>query len=459
MMRPIPILLALALSACAGPKPALPTGSSVAVPDGWRTTGPATAPVADRWWTQFQEPALDALVERALVENVDLLAAGARISEARAQFRLAASQARPSIGLTLGGGPQRTVNPFGQGLDQTLASGEVSVGYEVDLFGRLSAATDARKQAFIASAFARDSIRIALISAVISGYIGLNAMDAQLRIATDTVASRGDELTVLRRRAAAGYASQLDLRQAESAYDSATRLIPATRLAITQQENALSILVGVAPGAIARTGDLDGFGALAIPRTLPANMLRQRPDIAEAEANIVSADRSLDAARAAFMPRVQLSATGGGVASTILQSPISLFSIGGSILAPLFQGGALRANADAATARRDQAAFAYRKAVLGAFQEVEDALAGVDRIGEEQAAATHQVASVSAAVALSRRRYRAGYSSYLDQLDAERSLLDAQLQLIDLRARRLASIVSLYRSLGGGWQRWAPSQN
>jgi multidrug efflux system outer membrane protein len=445
-------LVALALSSCAGQRPALPPGAAVSVPADWRVAGAPTHGIEARWWRRFGDPALDALVERGLVKNADLMIAGARIAEARAAFRLAASRARPSLGLSLGGGYGRSVNAFGEGLDQTQASGQLSLAYEVDLFGRLSAATDARRQAYLATAFARGATRIALTSTIVTGYLGLRALDEKLRIATDTVNSRGGELAVLRRRSAAGYSSQLDLRQAEAEYEAARRLIPATRLSVARQEGALSVLVGDPPGDVSRGGDLDRLGAIEVPHSLPAEVLRQRPDVAEAEARIVSADRDLDSARAAFMPRVQLTPSGGGVASSVLTNPISLFSIGGSILAPLFQGGALRADADAAAARRDQAAFAYRRTVLTAFQEVEDALAGVELVGDEQDAAARQVTAVGVAAALSRRRYRAGYSSYLDQLDSERSLLGAQLQLVDLRLNRLTMVVAVYRSLGGGWQ-------
>lgn len=451
------LVLLLSLSCCAGPRPPLPPGTAVVVPGDWRLVGAPSRAIDQVWWRQLGDTALDGLVDEALASNVDLMAAGARISEARAQFRFASSRARPSLALSVGGGPGRDVNAFGEGLDQTKASGQLSVAYEVDLFGRLSAATEATRQTLVATEFARDATRVALVSTVVMGYIGLRSLDAQLQIASDTAGSRAAELTVMRRRADAGYSSKLDLRQAEAAYEAAARLIPASRLAISRQESALSVLAGRAPGPIARDRNLDDLGVIEVPHSLPAEVLRQRPDIAEAEARIASTDRDLDSARASFLPRVQLSAAGGGVASTVLSGPISIFSIGGSILAPLFQGGALRATADAAAARRDQAAYSYRRVVLTAFQEVEDALAGVENLHEEGDAVARQVAFGRAGLELARRRYRAGYASYLDQLDLERSLLDAQLQLVDLRRSQLATVVSLYRSLGGGWHRTVSS--
>lgn len=451
MKRATVLLASGLLAACSGPRPPLPAGAIPPSLSDWRDAGSPARGISARWWEDLGDRSLDALVDQALRDNDDLLVAAARVREARAQFDLAASRARPTVGLSGSGAETRSVSAFGQGLDQLQGQSALTVAYEADLFGRLAAATDAQRQNLKASAFAQEATRIALIATVVAGYVSLRGLDEQLRIVTETVDARAAELSVIRRRATAGYASQLDLRQAESAYEAASRLQPATRLAITEQENALSVLAGTPPRSIERGQTLDRLVGLPLPHALPSDVLRQRPDIAEAEARLAATDRSLDAARAAFMPRVQLSATLGGVASNALANPISLFSLGGSILAPLFQGGGLRADADAAAARRDQAAFAYRKAVLTAFQQVEDSMAAVSRLWEEQRAAERQIDASRAAFMLARRRYRAGYASYLDQLDAERSLLKVELQLVELRANRLSAVVLLHRQLGGGW--------
>jgi outer membrane protein TolC len=186
---------------------------------------------------------------------------------------------------------------------------------------------------------------------------------------------------------------------------------------------------------------------------LPAALLRGRPDIAQAEQQLVAADRSLDSARAAFMPDIRLSAVGGYVASTLIPDPVRIFSLGGSVLAPLFEGGALRAQADVAAARRDQAAFAYRRAALSAFRDVEDALATIERTAEQEKALTGQRDALSIALRLATNRYQAGYASYLDKLDAQRGLLAAELTLVQIRADRLNAEVALYQSLGGGWSK------
>jgi multidrug efflux system outer membrane protein len=189
------------------------------------------------------------------------------------------------------------------------------------------------------------------------------------------------------------------------------------------------------------------------PSQLPAHLLRQRPDIAAAEQQIVAADRALDAARAAFLPDIKLAASGGFVASSLLpDNPLSIFSLGGSILAPIFNGGRIRAQADSAAARRDQAAFAYRKAALTAFREVEDGMASVERYAEQEGELTRQQAALLRVQQLAALRYREGYSPYLEQLDAERSLLSSQLSLVQARGDRLLASTALFQALGGGWQ-------
>jgi outer membrane protein TolC len=186
---------------------------------------------------------------------------------------------------------------------------------------------------------------------------------------------------------------------------------------------------------------------------LPSELLRRRPDIAQAEQLIIAADRSLDVARAAFLPRIQLGAAGGYIDSTLIADPVGIFSIGGSILAPLFEGGRLHAQADAAAARRDQSAYLYRKVALNAFREVEDALAAYQRTDEQKLILRRQRDALARALVQATNRYRAGYSSYLEQLDAQRGLLAADLSLVQVDADHLNAAVNLFQALGGAWSR------
>ena len=445
--------MCLALAACIGPRPSTPPAAAVAPPPAWRTTLGPGGPVRADWWAAFDDPALTALVARALANNVDLATAAARVDEARAQFRLAQAQRTPQIGGTVPGTGGQTLSPFGTPSDAAGAQPAVTISYDLDLFGRLRQASRAAQAQLLASEGARDTVRLGVASAVASGYVTLRALDRRLEVARETLAARSEALRIARRRAESGYTSNLELRQAEGEYHATEQLVPAAQLAISRQEQALSLLLGDVPQPIPRGLPLERLGAPAIPDGLPADLLRRRPDLFQAEQTLVAADCSLDSARAAMLPNVALTGSAGVALSTALTSPVGVFTAGASILSPIFDGGRLGAQADAATARRDQAAYGYRKAALTAFREVEDALAGVQRSGEQAVALAGQRDAAAAALNNARNRYRAGYSSYIEQLDAQRGLLSAELTLIQASADRLTAYVALYQAMGGGWSR------
>lgn len=448
----LPVLL-LGVAACAGPKADVPVEAAVHAPDAWRAHGVAGDVTAD-WWRGFSDPELARLVETALAHNDDIAIAAARVSDARAQFRLAHAQTLPDIGAGAAIERAASVNP-GFGIPETQTDGEglVQISYDTDLFGRLADSEQAARAALLASEAARDNVRLAVAAAAASGYITLRGLDARLLVLRETLAARGEELRVAKRRADTGYGTQLELAQADAAYHATEQLIPATQLAITRQEDGLSVLLGANPQDVARGKILDALNAPSVPVSLPSALLRRRPDIETAEQQLAAADHALDVARDAFMPDVQLAATGGMVGSNlVVGSPLAVWSLGGSILAPIFSAGRLDAQQDVATARRDQAAFAYRKTALTAFKEVEDALSAVQRDDEQEKALAAERDSQAHALVLATHRYREGYSPYLDQLDAQRGLLSTQLGLVQARTDRLNAVVTLYQSVGGGWQ-------
>ncbi|MGR6329294.1 efflux transporter outer membrane subunit [Sphingomonas sp. XXL09] len=441
------------LAACIGPRPAPPAASAIVPPPGWRTAlGPAT-PIRADWWNAFGDPVLTDLVDRTLANNVDIATAAARVEEARAAFRLARAQQSPQLGGQVPSTSGQTVSPLGTPSDAIGAAPAVAASYDLDLFGRLRQASRAARAQELASEGARDTVRLAVASGVATGYITLRSLDQRLAVARQTLAARAEGLRIARRRAETGYTSNLELHQAEAEYRATEQLIPAAELAVTRQENALSLLLGAAPAAIPRGLPLDRLAPPPIPDGLPSDLLRRRPDLFQAEQTLVAADRTLDSARAAMLPNLALTGSAGVTLSTALANPIGVFTIGASILSPIFDGGRLRAQSDVATARRDQAAFTYRRTALGAFREVDDALAGVRRSGEQAVALGRQVDALAAALNNARNRYRAGYSSYIEQLDAQRGLLTAQLSLVQARADRLNAYVSLYQAMGGGWSR------
>ncbi len=447
------ILLCTALTACIGPRPAPPAAATVVPSPQWRTILGNGQPIRADWWSALGDPVLTRLIDQALANNVDLAVAASRIDEARAAARLARAQQTPTLGGSLPTTTGQTVSPLGTPSDAIGAQPAITASYDLDLFGRLRQATRAAQAQLLASEGARDTVRLAIASGVASGYVTLRALDLRLSVAQETLAARTEALRIARRRAEAGYTSNLELRQAEAEYRATQQLVPAAQLAISRQENALSLLLGTSPGPIPRGAPLDRLLAPAIPDGLPADLLRRRPDIFQAEQSLVAADRTLDSARAAMLPNLALTGSAGVALSTALSNPIGVFSVGASILSPIFDGGRLRAQTDVATARRDQAAFAYRRTALVAFQEVDNALDGVRRSGEQATALGLQVDALAGALRNASNRYRAGYTSYIEQLDAQRGLLTAELALVQARADRLNAYVALYHAMGGGWSR------
>ncbi|WP_411340816.1 efflux transporter outer membrane subunit [Sphingopyxis sp. J-6] len=446
--RPV-LLLPLLLAGCMPALTPRPEASHIAPPADWRTAMPATAASERDWWAGFGDPQLTALVEQARANNADLAIAAARVAEARAQERVARSLLMPTLSANAPGAEQRALNPFGVATESFAAQPAFQAAYEIDLFGRNAAQVEAARANAAAVAAAREAATLSVSAATASGYITLLALDARRELLRQTLASRGEALRIARDRAEAGYTSQLELRQAEAEYRAAEQQIPAIEAAIARQENALSQLVGDTPHAIGRGQDFAALARPAVPAVLPSDLVRRRPDIAQAEYALAATDANLRVARAQFLPQVRLSASAGAVISSALPDPVSIWSIGGSILAPLFQGGRLQGQYDAATAQRDQAAFAYRRAVLTAFREVEDQLAVIDRLGIQEQALLAQRAAVADALRHATNRYRAGYSPYLEQIDAQRALLAVDLALIQLRTDRLTAYVALYQALGG----------
>ncbi|HEV2597978.1 efflux transporter outer membrane subunit [Sphingopyxis sp.] len=454
MRRPYPALaslLAIPLAACAGPNVATTAVAPVAPPVAWRTDAGPTAALERDWWRAFGDPALAALVERALANNNDIGVAAARVREVRANVALARAQTLPAIDATLGGGRSRSVNPFGQPVEQNFAQPQVQIAYEVDLFGRLDDQKAAARELYFASEAAHDAVRLSVAAATAANYVTLRSLDARLEVARATVQARAESLRIAKSRVGSGYSPKLELEQAQAEYDATAQIVPQIELAIARTEDALGLLVGETPQAIGRGAALAALTVPPVPDGLPSDLLRRRPDVAQAEYQLAATDHNLAAARKRFLPQLRLSSAAGAAFSTLLADPITIWSVGGSILAPIFQGGRLTAQAEAAGAQRDQAAFAYRRTALTAFREVEDALAAVRLIDRQILFAQSQRDALAEGLRLATNRYREGYSPYLEQLDAQRGLLGAELSLIQLRADALSARIQLFQAMGGGW--------
>lgn len=440
---------ALALSACAPALQEAPLGAAVAPPTGWRTSLEVTAPVERDWWHAFGDPQLSRLVEQARLNNPDVQIAAARVEEARATELASRGFLLPAVGAGVEGGVRREVSPFGQPQTSVAAQPAFRASYELDLFGKNAARVDAAEAGVAASAAGAEAARLSVSAATASGYITLLALDKRLSVLEETLAARREAVKFARDRAEVGYTSQLPLRQAEAEYQATAQLVPQLKAQIARQENALSVLTGELPGTIERGGTLADLHQPPAPAILPSELLRRRPDVAAAEYRIAAADAQMRVARADFMPSIDLGAAAGVALSDLLADPVSVWSLGGSILAPIFQGGKLQAQLDSATAQRDQAAWAYRSTVLNAFGEVEDRMAVLANLKEQETALEAQQVAVADALRHARNRYRAGYTPYIEQVDAQRALLGVELSLVQVRTDELTTLVGLYQALGG----------
>jgi NodT family efflux transporter outer membrane factor (OMF) lipoprotein len=445
------LLLPAALTACTHVPQRDAGADRPQVPAGWRTTLEPQVALQRDWWNRFGDPVLTQLVETALAHNLDVATAASRVREARAQEALSRAQEFPSLDFGFGINRGRNLNALGQSTITTTRQAAFQAAYEVDLSGRIAEQVAAAAAAVDASEAARDAAALSVAAATASGYITLRSLDARLVILQETVTSRAEAMRVAGERADVGYTSDLERRQAEAEYESAAQQVPQLQLAIERQEHALALLTGTPPRDIPRGLPLARLATPPVPDALPSDLLRRRPDIAQAESTLVAADATLASARAQFLPSLRLSASAGQLAVSSLPNPLAIWSIGASVLAPIFNGGRIQAQVDTAAARREQAAFGYQRTVLTAFREVEDNLAAVMRTREQRSHLQAQRVSLADALFHAGRRYRAGYSSYLEQLDAQRGVLAADLALVQARADELAALVALSQAMGGGW--------
>lgn len=454
MTRAVHFLAPLLLAGCAmAPQPA--PAPTLQVPAAWRTTPAPDAQLARDWWQAFGDPQLDTLVRRALDNNGDLRIARSRLQEYAARVRIAGSAQQPSLNLSFAPARARTIGPLGQPVEVTSLVGTVQAAYELDLFGRLASTTDAARFDALSQEAALEAAALSVAASTASGYLNLLGLDAQLALARETLASRERSFALARHQFEVGYSSRLEMSQAGAELHATSGVVPQLERAIAQQEQALNLLVGSSPGPVARGVPLQALRMPLPAPGLPSELLRRRPDIAQAERAVAASDASLAAARDGLLPSIRLTAAAGlegASVARLLRSPVELWSIGGSVLAPLFDAGRLRAQAEIAGTVRDRAIYTYENVVRGAFAETENALAGIDALRRQLAEAEARRTAANEVLRVAHKRYANGYASYLEELDAQRNAFSAENTVLQLRASLLAAHVDLYRALGGGWR-------
>lgn len=450
--------MAIGLNGCIPRIPAVPATARVQAPAYWHEQSTPTSQNADaQWWKQLNDPVLNQLINEALSNNIDLALAQTRVQEALAQEHASRASLLPSLEASGGTTRQKSLNAFGVATLTRVEQPSFQAAYELDVFGKNRHAYQAGRLNRQATETAEAATRLSVISTTVKSYITLRALDEKLNLLQKTLDARQRELKIAQSKANVGYTSKLELNQAQAEYAATLQQIPVVQSSISQQEHALSMLVGSNSRTIERGLPLSHLQAPAIPDMLPSELMQNRPDIIQSSLLLAASDANLASARAQFLPSVKISAAFGRIFSTApIKEPVNVWSIGGSILAPIFEGGSIKANFDLNVARRNEAAWNYRKTVLTALKEVEDQLSASYRLQEQEQALEMEQKALASALHHASNRYRAGYSPYLDVLDSQRNLLSVESQLIQSKADYLNAQVSLYQALGGGW---TPARN
>ncbi len=455
MRKPlIAALLALLVSGCMiGPDYLRPP---VETPPAWRLSDQHASELANTaWWKQFDDPVLDDLVSTALRNNHDLLIATARIEEFAGRYGIVRAELFPQVGAGYEASRQRNTLPGANG-PSTYNSYQavIAASWEIDLWGRIRRLNEAARAQLLASEEARRAVILSLVGRVAGAYINLRDLDRQLEIAKATALSRGESYAVFQERYLGGIISTLELSQNKSQYDEALATIPPIEKAIAQQENGLSVLLGRNPGPIARGKRIGQLTLPAIPAGLPSDLLERRPDIQSAEQNLIAANALIGAAKAAYFPTISLTGLLGFASndlSNLFDSQSKAWQYAAPITMPIFTAGAIAGQVQEAEAVQQQALFAYQRTIQEAFREVNDALVSQDRTREQLHAQKEQVRALEQYSATARLRYDNGYTSYIEVLDAERSLFNVQLQYTQTQQTQFQAMINLYLAMGGGW--------
>jgi multidrug efflux system outer membrane protein len=460
------LMFLLALSGCV----TLPPMKQIKpdLPTAWPTENgqaQATESVAADWWKAYNDPALDALMAEALAHNRDLALAAARIEEVRANLGLTEANRYPEVGIDGNIGRSRVTGKGNMPAESELTNSnfklDLRAAWEVDLWGRYRAASAAARADLLATEFARHGIQSSLTSAVAQSYFGLAALDANLKLAQDTLANRREAVKLQRLRFEGGVSSELLLRQAEA--EAASIEVSLAQLAqqVRQQELSLAVLLGRDPRALMQASVTRGAGLFqlalppAIPSGLPSDLLLRRPDLRQAEQKLLSSQARIREAGAAIYPNLSLTAHLGSESkalSDLFTSPASIWGLAAGISQTIFNAGRTEAAVNAAGARQDQALIAYEQAVQTAFKEVLDALISHRQARETGTAEAERTKALKRAAELADLRFQNGVSNYLEVLDARRNLFQAEQGSIEARYAQLVATANLFKAMGGGWE-------
>jgi multidrug efflux system outer membrane protein len=417
-----------------------------------------TAPLGDQKWSDiFQDEQLRALIRTAFAQNYDLRIAGSRVLEAHAQLGITRADQFPTLGAGAAIGDTRAAqSKFLPAFETSSGQVSLSAAWELDFWGKFRRATEAARANLLATEWGRQEVVSTLVANVASVYFQLRALDLQLEISKRTLESRKESLRLTQVLANGGATSLLDVRQAEQLVFTASAEVPALEQQIEQQENFLSILLGQNPTGVPRGEALtDQPQPPEVPPGLPSALLERRPDIREAEAQLIAANAQIGVARAAYFPEISLSGSGGFQSSALtnlFSGPAGAWSFGASLTQPIFTGGRLHSEVRLAEARQQTAVLLYQQLIQGAFRNVSDALVAYQKTREFRTQEESLFQSAQDAARLSHMRYTGGVTGYLEVLTNETNAFSAELAVVQARQNELLALVQVYDALGGGWQ-------
>ena len=451
-------LVATALAGCTlGPAYQRPP---VPVPQTWRTPAPDAADVANTsWWEAFGDPDLDALIKDAIDANKDLLQAALRVQQFEAVLQISRSAKYPQVDYTTSAAHQRysterpvllpqRVNPI-----QNAFEVGTRVSWELDVWGRVRSANEAALAEFLASEEAQRGVMLTVVTDVATSYFQLLALDSQLDLAQKTLKSRNKTLELVQTRFSGGSATRLAVAEAQASVYDVSVVIPDIERQIAALENSLSVLVGRNPGPVRRHA-IDTLPVVPIPQGVPSDVLTRRPDVREAEQELVSANAKIGVARAEYFPVISLTGLlglGSNDLGNLLLHSATTGSVGGGLLGTIFSAGRGSGDVLQTEAVQKQMVVKYQQTVQNALKEVEDALDFHARAGEIAARGRLQVDSLRDVVRLAQMRYDGGQSSYLEVLDAERQLFSAEDHQVQRQRDIYLALISVYKAMGGGW--------
>ena len=459
-----PLLSAVAVASCTlGPNYTRPVVEMPAAHRGASSSQPTSESLADlEWFDLFKDDQLSELVTTALKQNFELRIAAERVLQARAAYGITRSNQFPEVTASADlvaaraseAGATRGI-PDGADTSVSYIQAGFGLSWEIDVWGRLRRLNEAARARYLATEEARHGVMTTLIADVADNYLALRELDWELEIAKRTRDVATDSLRLVEVRRQGGVANGLDVRQAEQLLFTATGQIAGIEREIAQTENALSLLLGRAPGEVSRGRALEAFQAPpSVPAGLPSSLLERRPDIRQAEQELIASNAQIGAAKAEYFPRISLTGFLGvqsRALTDLLTGPAGLASAGLGAAAPIFNAGRTRANVQLTEAIQREALVNYQRVIYTALRDVADSLASYTKTTRQRIEQERLVATLRAATELSTQRYQGGLDSYLPVLDAQRSLFARELELARLRQRELSSIVQLYRALGGGW--------